>query len=304
MTAAVTIVAMVGMTAIALLGVAFPYRRRAVPVLEPPADPLEDRRLALLYTLKDLESARSSGAIEGEDYVRLREDTEGRMAKVLRALDERRRTEEAPTLPPPRRSPARYVAIAMVAATALAVGLVPSLIRSLHDRGGVTGVLPPGNSLAYFEQQVRRHPHDVAAILNLAQRYLDMARFDDAFRQYTAALKLQPDNVDALANFGLLVHLSGRPQQGLASEDRALEIEPGYPPALFYRGAILLKGLGRPRAAIVSLRSYLEAAPYGSYGETARSLIDEAHRDIAGGGPSPAPSAAPSGSPGVPVPGT
>ncbi len=298
MTAAVTIVAMVGMTAVALLGAVYPYRRRAIPVLEPPADPLEDRRLVLLYTLKDLESARESGAVEGDDYARLREETEGRMARVLRALDERRRAEDqAPERVRLRRSPARYVAIALVAATALAVGLVPSLLRSLHDRGGVEGVLDQGSSVAYFERQVRLHPHDVAAILNLAQRYLDMARFDDAFRQYSAALKLQPDNVDALANYGLLLHLSGRPLQGLASENRALQVDPGYPPALFYKGAILLKGLDRPRSAIGYLRSYLDAAPFGSYGPTARSMIGQAREEIAAGGPPATPTPEPSATP-------
>ena len=284
MTAAVTIVAVVAMTSVALAGVVAPYRRRTVPALEPLADPLEDRRAALAIALDDLETARESGAVDGDDYRRLREDTERRIGKVARALEERRRQEAEPTAGarpsgPPRT--ARYVAIAVVAVTALSVGLVPSLLRALHQRGDDGGILTADNTLSHFQQQVRLHPHDVAARLNLGHRCQELGQFGCAFRQYTAALAIQPNNVDALANYGLMLYLSGRPADGLAAEGRALRLDPPEPEALFYKGVILLKGLGRPEQAVGFLRAYLRAAPYGSYGPTARSMIARAEREIA-----------------------
>ncbi len=248
MNALVVIVAIAGMFAVVLVGAMAPYRRATVPSFEPPPDPLEDRRMALLVSMKDLQTARDTGAIDSEEYLRLRDDTESRMAKVLRAIDDRRRREEAgpaAAAPRPRRNPTRYVAIAMVAAIVLSVGLVPSLLRSLHDR--TTDDLTI--SLATFQARVRQHPHDVAARLDLGHYYLDqLGQFGDAFKQFTAALAIQPDNVDALANYGLLVHLSGRPVQGLQAEDKSLEIDPTYGAALFYKGTILLNGLDRPAA--------------------------------------------------------
>jgi tetratricopeptide (TPR) repeat protein len=288
-TSVIVTAALAAMMATVVFGAVAPYRRAAAPALEPLADPLDDRRLALLVSLKDLQASRDAGAIDADEYLRLRDDTETRMARVLRAIDERRKKEDAGPVERPRRSPARYVAIALVAVIALSVGLVPALVRSLHDRGTSTNFTP---SLSFYRDRVRANPHDVAARLDYAHRLQDSGELGDAFRQYTAALAIQPDNVDALANFGLLVHLSGRPLQGLDAENRALKIQPGYPEALFYKGAILLRGLNRPQDAIPYLQRYLDASPYGSYGPTARKMLADAKREIAGGtdNGSPAPS--------------
>jgi tetratricopeptide (TPR) repeat protein len=283
-TAAVTIVAVVAMTSVALAGVVAPYRRRTVPALEALADPLEDRRVALAIALDDLETARDAGAVDGDDYRRLREDTERRIGRVDRALEERRRQESDPAAGPRPTVPprtARYVAIAVIVVTALSVGLVPSLLRSLHQRGGAGGILTAENTLSHFQQQVRLHPHDVAARLNLGHRCQELGQFGCAFRQYTAVLSIQPDNVDALANDGLMLFLSGRPAAGLAAEDRALTLDPSEPQALFFKGSILLKGLDRPAQALGYLRAYLRAAPYGSYGPDARTMIHRAEREVA-----------------------
>ena len=286
MNALVVIVAIAGMFAVVLLGAMAPYRRATVPTFEPPPDPLEDRRMALLVSMKDLQTARDTGAIDADEYLRLRDDTETRMAKVLRAIDERRRREEAgpdANAPRPRRSPTRYIAIAMIAAIALSIGLVPSLMRSLQDR--TTDNLTV--SLATFQSRVRLHPHDVAARLDLGHYHLDQGQFGDAFKQFTAALAIQPDNVDALANYGLLAHLSGRPLQGLQAEDKALKIDPTYGEALFYKGTILLKGLSEPQQAIVYLQKYLDGNPTGSYGDTARQEIAAARAELSNGTPTP-----------------
>jgi tetratricopeptide (TPR) repeat protein len=286
----VVILALAAMFAIVLFGAVAPYRRAAVPALEPLADPLEDRRLALLVSLKDLQASRDAGAIGTDEYLQLRDDTEARMAKVLRALEERRRKEEAPPEPAvrPRRSPARYLAIAMVAAIALSIGLVPSLLRSLHDRTAAT----TGVTLEDFARRVQEHPHDVAARIDYGHRLLDAGQFGDAFRQFTAALAIQPSNVDALANYGLLVFLSGRPVDGLDAENKALAIQPDYGEALFYKGTILFQGLDRPGQAIVYLQRYLDGNPYGSYAGTARRKIAAAQAEIASGaGSTPTPTA-------------
>jgi tetratricopeptide (TPR) repeat protein len=303
-TVLVVTAAIAAMVATVLAGAVAPYRRAAAPALQPPADPLEDRRLALLVSMKDLQASRDTGAIDAEEYLRLRDDTETRMARVLRAIEERRRKEDespGPGAPAhrPRRSPARYLAIAMVAVIALSVGLVPALMRSLNDRTDAQDLTA---SIGFFRDRVRANPHDVAARLDYAHRLQDTGQLGDAFRQYTAALAIQPDNVDALSNYGLLLHLSGRPLEGLAAENRALKIQPEYPEALFYKGAILFKGLDRPEDAIGLLRRYLDASPYGSYGPTARKMIGDAHDEIATGGSNPTPASSLKPSPPVPSP--
>ena len=300
MNAIAVTVALAAMLGMVLFAVTAPYRRATVPAFEPLADPLEDRRLALLVSLKDLQTARDAGAIDADEYLRLRDDTESRMAKVLRAIEERKRKaeagpDEAAAKERPRRSPARYVAIAMVAAIAISIGLVPSLLRSLDDRPDQQLNL----SLQQLQARVSQNPHDVAARLDLGHYLLDSGELGDAFKQFTAALAIQPNNVDALANYGRLLHLSGRPLDGLAQENKALKIQPDYGEALFYKGSILLKGLDKPAQAIVFLQRYLDGNPTGSYNETARQEIADAKVELAGGTPSaqPTPNSGPSSPP-------
>jgi cytochrome c-type biogenesis protein CcmH/NrfG len=299
-TSLVVIVAIAGMFAIVLFGATAPYRRETVPSLEPLADPLEDRRQSLLVSLKDLQTSRDSGAIDADEYLRLREDTETRIAKVLRAIEERNRKQEAgaqAAVERPRRSPARYLAIAMVGAIALSIGLVPSLVRSLNDRPDPSLTI----TVEQLQARVRQNPHDVAARLDLGHFYIDGGRLGDAFQQFTAALAIQPNNVDALANYGVLLHLSGRPLDGLEQEDKALKIQPDYGEALFYKGTILLKGLDKPAQAIVFLQRYLDGNPYGSFGDTAREQMRDARAELAGG-PSATPTPGSGASPPVPTP--
>lgn len=300
MNAIAVTIAVAGMLAVVLFAVTAPYRRATVPAFEPLADPLEDRRLSLLVSLKDLQTSRDAGAIDADEYLRLRDDTERRIAKVIRAIDERRRKEEAPSdqsaaSDRPRRSPARYLAIAMVAAIAISIGLVPSLVRSLNDRSDE----PLQITRQSVMTRVRANPHDVAARLDAGHYLLDTGELGNAFRQFTAALAIQPENVDALANYGLLLHLSGQPVDGLAAENKALGIQPDYGEALFYKGSILLKGLDRPAQAIVFLQRYLDGNPYGSFNDTARQEIEDARTELAGG---PGPDGGVGGTPSPPVP--
>ncbi len=283
----VLVVALLAM--VAALGIVTPYRRRGIPALEPPADPLEDRRLALAIALRDLEAAHGSGALEEADYLRLRTETEGRMGKVLRVLDERSRGPEpegdgdGANAGPGRTFSARWVFVALVAVLALSAALVPALLRSLHDRAPSSSELFGASSLSYFEQRVKDHPHDVAARLDLAHRYLDAGMLEQASDEYRSALLLDPNDADALAHIGVLLHLSGEPKAALDAERKALSIDPAYPDALFYEGLILLRGLHRPAQAVGPLSAYLKASPYGSEGPEARRLLAQARAQAAAG---------------------
>lgn len=287
MTAA-TIVILVPLAAIAIMGVIAPLRRGSRSVAEPMPGRLDDRRAALLLALKDLEEARAVNALDRDEYERLRADTEGRLARLLRVLDERARdssTKPAPTAARPRkRSPLRWGTAIGGVAVLLAVA-VPLLMASVGQRDGLafTGdaVDPATRStdpLAFFEVRVQRNPSDVAARLDLAHRYLDAGRADDAIDEYLEAVQLDPDNAEANGHLGLLLYLSREPQRGLRLVERALEADPDYPEGLFFKGVILLKGLKRPGTAAAALSEYLRAAPYGSERDVARRLLEEARK--------------------------
>jgi len=277
-----------GLALIAAAGVAAGFRRREPVPLEPVGDPLQDRRLALERALEDLEDAHVSGALDDEGYGRLRRDTEGRMARLARAIEERRaRTDPKDVAPPaPRRGTSGRVPVWVVATLLVATVGAVLLAGLARDAGPVASVAGPTSSssdpLAFFEQRVHDHPQDLAARLDLAHRYLEAGRFQDALTHYRAALQLDPGDAEAQANIGLILYLAGRPQDALDAVDLALERAPEYPEALYFRGLILLRGLDRPADAIDAFERYLDAAPFGAERARVQRMIDRARVELAG----------------------
>jgi len=288
--------AIAGLALVAGAGVIVGFLRETPAPVEPLADPLDDRREALLRSLADLEEAHASGALDEAGYFRLREQTAGRMARVLRALDRRDAgppgsatavaLEDAPagagrtSAVEPRRVPPWAVAV-LIGGTVLAM-VVASLARDAEPQLRASAPPASDDPLGFFERRVREHPDDLAARLDLADRYLDAGMVEDALSEYAVALDLDPDDAEALAHVGLILYQNGRPEEALRSVDRALSTDPQYPEGLFIRGVILLRGLDRPEDAISAFETYLDAAPFGTERQTARDLIAEARAATAG----------------------
>lgn len=283
--------AVAGLALVAGVGVIAGFLREAPAPVEPLADPLDDRHEALLRSLADLEEAHASGALDEAAYLRLREQTVGRIARVLRALDRRDAgppgsstaiaLEDAPagggrttTAAEPRRVPPWAVAV-LIGGTVLAV-VVASLARDAEPRLQASAPQTSDDPLAFFERRVKEHPDDLAARLDLAHRYLDAGMVEDALSEYAVALELDPDDAEALAHVAIILYQNGRPEEALRSVDQALSTDPRYPEGLFIRGVILLRGLDRPDDAISAFETYLEAAPFGVERQTAKDLIAEA----------------------------
>jgi tetratricopeptide (TPR) repeat protein len=282
--------AVAGLALVAGVGVVAGFLREAPAPIEPLADPLDDRREALLRSLADLEEAHASGALDEAGYLRLREQTVGRIARVLRALDRRDAgpagsatavaLEDAPaggrgaSAAEPRRVPPWAVAV-LIGGTVLAV-VVASLARDTEPQLQASSPQTSDDPLAFFERRVEEHPDDLAARLDLAHRYLDAGMVEDALSEYAVALELDPDDAEALAHVGIILYQNGRPEEALRSVDRALSTDPRYPEGLFIRGVVLLRGLDRPEDAISAFETYLDAAPFGVERQTARDLIAEA----------------------------
>ena len=296
--------AVAGLAVLAGAGVVAGFLREAPAPVEPLADPLEDRREALLRSLADLEDAHASGALDEPGYLRFREQTEGRMARVLRALDRRDAAAAAGIEPStarasgdvlegeaeggavraasaePHRVPAWAVAV-LIGGTVLAV-VVASLARDAEpETQTASSPQAAEDPLAFFEQRVQEQPNDLAARLDLAHRYLDAGMIEESLSQYAVALDLDPVDAEALAHVGIILFQSGRPEEALRSVERALATDPRYPEALFIQGVILLRGLDRPDEAITAFEAYLDAAPFGVERGKAKDMIAQAREALA-----------------------
>ncbi|MGH2526214.1 MAG: tetratricopeptide repeat protein [Actinomycetota bacterium] len=293
------------LSAVAVAGVAAGFRRRDPVLIEGPTDPLEDRRLTLLRSLADLEESWRSGALDETEYVRLRRETERGMARLLGAIDARSIEaqgsaitragrpasfraavgESTPSggdvvpVPASGRVPPWVVAVLLVGTVASVV--VTGLLRDAEPEVSPTAPGVAGDDpFAFFEDRVERQPNDVAARLDLAHRYLDAGRIEEALAEYAVVLERDPDDAEANAHVGMILYLSDRPESALKTVDRALETAPDYPEALFFHGVIQLCGLDRPNASIASFERYLEAAPFGAERGTVQDLIADAERAV------------------------
>jgi tetratricopeptide (TPR) repeat protein len=279
---------------VAAAGVLRPFSRSRSMTLEALTDPLEDERSSLFRTLKDLDDERDTGQLSEEAYRSLRRETEGRAVAVLRALEARGGVGElasdlrelrphggpdsvgegASTPSPGRR---RRQALAVIAGAVVVAVVAVVLARAIETRTpgeAITGTTVGG--LAFFEDRVAQHPNDVAARLDLAQRYLETGDAQSAVQQYVAILELDPRNAEARAQLGFLVYEAGRAADGLAAVRKALQIDPTYPEALYFEGVILMKGLNRPADAAQAFRTYLAAAPFGAHRDEVEQLLKEA----------------------------
>jgi cytochrome c-type biogenesis protein CcmH/NrfG len=194
----------------------------------------------------------------------------------------------------------------VAAAAALLTGAVGNRGDGQTVSGQGAALSQGGITLEASEQRVREHPDDVAARLDLGQRYLDAGRLKDATGEYLAAVKLDPGNVEANTNLGLLLFQSGLADQALRSVDKALGTDPRYPEALWAKGLIQFMGLRQAKTAAATFRAYLQAAPFGAHRDEVEQLLQLAAAGVvpsAGGAP-PAGPGAPATGPGAPATGS
>lgn len=210
---------------------------------------LEDQRDVLLRSLDDLDVERERGELSEEDYETLRDDCTRRAAAVIRAIEEGHGLVESA---PPRNRVRTVVVIVVVGLLALGSGLAAAMSSGTRRAGEViTG--------GVVDVQARRM-QEAASLANGGEQLR-------ALKVYDSILADDPEHVAALTERGLLLGLLGRSaernaliEEGRATLERALVLEPTNPRALFYRG-LVLRFLGDDQAALDSFRAALEADP-------------------------------------------
>ena len=244
---------------------------------------LEEERRFLLDSLRDLEREHDAGDLGEDDYTTLRDDYTARAASVLRAL-------EAGSRPPSRepRAPARsggrsrrrgrIVVVAAIAAVAVVAGV--SVAAFSGQRVDMpTAAEPPSSATA-------RH------LVN-AQRLEAEGKAVEALKEYDEAIKADGSNVVALTYRGWLLARAGLTDPALASLDRALAVNPGYPDAHFFRGMVLYQGRNDAAGAVAEFETYLASNPPPEAAAAVRGVLERARGDAAGAAPSPTPAAPP-----------
>ena len=283
--------------------VAWPLiRHRGAPVLLPlppdPREPLLERKAAALRALRELDFEHESAHIADDDYAELRARYESEAAAVLSELDRLVPTPARPARPAhvaARGSAWRHpfaLGAAAVALVIFGVTLGIGIVRySEPDRMAATpmAAAPPLAATdapaapASGEAGRTIPPEVLRGMLQAARQSLFAGRPQEASAAYQAVLKRDPQNVDALTHLGLLLVMSADGAQrgelvdhGLRLFDRALAIDPNYPPALFYRGQVLYDLKRDAAGAIAPWEKFVAVAPPGEDRDRVAKQITEA----------------------------
>jgi tetratricopeptide (TPR) repeat protein len=216
---------------------------------------LDEERDFLLRSLRDLERGHATGDLAEADYVALRDEYTARAAAVLREIEgvgpgrpattpARPTTLGASPGPGRKRSVLATVAVVVVIA-GLAGGAVAAFSGQRQTGAPVTGSLPDSPS------------GRMAQALQLETQ----GKPADALKIYDGLLKADPKNVQALAYRGWLLKRAGFPDLAMASLDQAVEVDPRYPDAHFFRGMVLYQDRKDAAGAVTEFRAFLANNP-------------------------------------------
>ena len=272
---------------------------------------LGEERTAIYRALRELDFDHEAGHLSEDDYRGLRDAYEGRAAAVLRALD----ALGAPAPPRAVASRAAATAGAGRSWTrspgALGVGAV--LLLAFGVLLGVSvgrftepDPMAPGSGVAAMPPPVSRaptgpsagpvspaepaspgasggtgstrplSPEMLAGMLEAARQSLFAGRYTEAIAAYQAVLKRDPRNVNAMSHLGYIVALGGHADAALETFDKALAIDPNYPPAYFFRGQVLAEAKGDPAGAARAWERFLVLVPSGPEHDQVKTLLAEA----------------------------
>jgi len=270
-------------------------RSRSQALLRFPPDrrgELEERKHATLRALRELRFEHEAGHIGDDDYAELCARYESEAAAALTELDRL-----GPAAPAP--SPARVVesrsawrhpaALAAGATLLLAFGIAigAGVVRYAEpDRSagaptpGSRPLAPPsgagadGSGTPGAQRVVT--PAVLQGMLQAARASLSDGRYGEAIAAYQAVLKRDPKNVDAMTHLGFIVAIGGHADTALETFERALAIDPKYPPALLYRGQVLYESKKDTAGAIRSWEKFVAVVPPGEDRVRVEKMIAEA----------------------------
>lgn len=258
---------------------------------------LEEERDFLMQSLDDLELEHESGGIDEESYAELHDDYTARAAAVIRTLRDGVDVTPAPAPRSPNRTRRRLVLVSLVLVFAIAAGT--SLAYALGAR--LPGQTASGNSAAdapsttnaagralaqtitELQDKVNASPDDYQLRLDLADAYANNADLPTAITQWDAAITIDGSRPEAPALLGRALYLvseqladkSAQQQtvaESLTVEDKAIQNDPGYADAYFYRG-VIRAGLHQYAGSQVDLQTYIVKAPDGKWTNQAHTLL-------------------------------
>ncbi len=312
-----------GLAVPALVFAIWPVFRRGSSLTPAPLDDeragLETEKVTALRALRELELDRQAGHVDEDDYQDLRARYEAQAVAVLRRLDAlgpttapARRAAPVPTPAAPIPWTRQPVALGAMGAGLLVFGVILGLLVSSYSvptppEPDTTAAMPGPASPALPGPAAGGAPRPLSkemleGMLQAAHASLDAGRYQEAIAAYTAVLKRQPQNVNAITHLGVILAIAGHHADALEAFDRALAIDPDYAHALWDKAGVL-EARQDHAGTLATLEHFVRVSPAGPDRDRARERIRQAKARLAAAPKQAAPSvpAPPPGPGGPPV---
>ena len=242
----------------------------------------------LLRSLRDLEEERAAGDIDDDDYATLKQDYTARAAAVLKALGASgaprgngraatasatastaaSRTRARTVARRPRRSARGPIIAGVVVLLAVLVGW--AVATSAGDR-------TPGQNISGTAAGASSASGgSVDSLLAQARDLVAQQKVLDAVKVYDQVLKIDPNQVEALAYRGWLLHLANLDAEALSSLNKAVASDPSYPDAHFFRGEVLCTYSHDQQGAVVEFQTFLKSNPTADFATLVQQRLQNA----------------------------
>jgi tetratricopeptide (TPR) repeat protein len=235
--------------------------------------------------------------VDEEDYRDLRARYEAQAVAVLRRLDAlgpAPRSDRVAPVPAPATPPTPWtrqpVLLGGAGAGLLVFGVVLGLLVSRHStpappdsavtapRPETPSGMPPGAAAGGPPRPLTKEM--IEGMLQAAHASLDAGRYQEAIAAYTAVLKRDQRNVDAITHLGVILALAGHHAEALEAFDRALAVDPDYAHALWDKAGVQEAQQDHAGAA-ATLERFIRVSPAGPDRDRAQERLRDARARLA-----------------------
>jgi tetratricopeptide (TPR) repeat protein len=260
---------------------------------------LENEKVIALRALRELDLDRVAGHVDDEDYRDLHSRYESDAVAVLRRLDAlppvARPSRSVPAPRPAGATPwtRQPVVLGAMGAGLLVFGVVLGLLVSRYStpappepdmataRTGAPFAMAPGSGSGGSGGAPRPLSKEMLeGMLKAAHASLDAGRYQEAIAAYTAVLRREPRNVDAITHLGVILALAGHHADALEAFDRALAIDPNYAHALWDKAGVQ-EARQDHAGAVATLERFVRVAPAGPDRDRAQERLRDAKARLA-----------------------
>ena len=129
------------------------------------------------------------------------------------------------------------------------------------DLPGGTPSIATAADIETLKKAVEAAPQNGTLAANLANKYYDAGRYEEAIRYYQQALALDPNSVSIITDLGTALFYSGHPDEAIAQYNHSLQIDPSHVQSLHNLVIVNIQGKKDAAAARAALDRLKSVAP-------------------------------------------